>query len=246
VKQDIPILKVTNLTKKFSSGVYALNGVNLELFKGEILGILGPNGAGKTTLIHCILGIIVPIEGRIEVFGKGMRNSRNDILKHMNFASNNVFLPLSLTPYENLMVYALMYNVKRPKEKCTELLKLFDLYNFKDRPTRRLSSGQMMRLCLAKAIINDPEILLLDEPTAGLDPEISSKIRKLFIQLRDERGLAVIYTSHNLHEIEEISDRIVFIHKGKILAEVRTGDILKRYGVRNLEEFYFKILENER
>jgi len=237
-------LKVRNLTKRFGD-VYALNGVSLELSRGEILGILGPNGAGKTTLIHCLLGIIVAIEGTIKVFGKDMSTSRGDILKRMNFAASYVLLPLSLTPYENLMVYALMYDVERPRQRCIEVLKLFDLYDLKDRPARRLSSGQMMRLCLAKAVINEPEILLLDEPTAGLDPEISVRTRKLFRYLRDEKGLAVIYTSHNLHEIEEISDRIILINKGEIVAEGRVKDLPERYAVRNLEEFYFKLLKNE-
>nr|HID58388.1 ABC transporter ATP-binding protein [Desulfobacterales bacterium] len=240
----MPILKVRNLTKRFGD-VYALNGVSLELSRGEILGILGPNGAGKTTLIHCLLGIIVAIEGTIKVFGKDMSTSRGDILKRMNFAASYVLLPLSLTPYENLMVYALMYDVERPRQRCIEVLKLFDLYDLKDRPARRLSSGQMMRLCLAKAVINEPEILLLDEPTAGLDPEISVRTRKLFRYLRDEKGLAVIYTSHNLHEIEEISDRIILINKGEIVAEGRVKDLPERYAVRNLEEFYFKLLKNE-
>lgn len=237
-------MKVRNLTKRFGD-VYALNGVSLELSRGEILGILGPNGAGKTTLIHCLLGIIVAIEGTIKVFGKDMSTSRGDILKRMNFAASYVLLPLSLTPYENLMVYALMYDVERPRQRCIEVLKLFDLYDLKDRPARRLSSGQMMRLCLAKAVINEPEILLLDEPTAGLDPEISVRTRKLFRYLRDEKGLAVIYTSHNLHEIEEISDRIILINKGEIVAEGRVKDLPERYAVRNLEEFYFKLLKNE-
>jgi ABC-2 type transport system ATP-binding protein len=237
------ILKVKGLSKAFGD-VYALRDVNVELSKGEIIGILGPNGAGKTTLIHCILGLIAPTKGSIETFGMDLPQSRVEILKRMNFASNYVSLPLSLTLYENLMIYALMYEVPSPAERCDEVLKLFDLINLRKKTTRKLSSGQMMRLSLAKAMINNPEILLLDEPTAGLDLEISLRTRTLLKELRDEKGLSVIYTSHNLQEMEEVSDRIIFLHGGRVIAEGRESDLLNRYGVRSLEEFYFKVLQN--
>ncbi len=238
------ILKVSGLSKVFGD-VSALRDVSLELQEGEILGILGPNGAGKTTLIHCILGLIVPTGGTVEAFGMDIFAHRVEVLKHMNFASNYISLPLSLTPWENLLVYALMYEVPGPKERCKEVLRLFDLYDLKDRPTRKLSSGQMMRLCLAKAMINNPDVLLLDEPTAGLDPEIANKTRGLLKHLRDEKRLSVIYTSHNLNEMEEVSDRVLFLHKGKVLAEGTSEELLGSYGVRSLEELFFKVLKSE-
>ncbi len=238
------VLTVTDLGKDFGD-ITALESVSLELAQGEILGILGPNGAGKTTLIHCILGLITPTHGMIEAFGMDIHAERAGILRRMNFASNYVSLPLSLTPWENLMVYALLYEVPDRKERCREVLRLFDLYPLKDRPLRRLSSGQMMRLSLAKAIINNPEILLLDEPTSGLDPEISLKARDLLKNLSRGRGLSVIYTSHNLKEMEEVSDRLLFLNRGKVHAMGTPRDLLKRYNVTNLEEFYFKVLQGE-
>lgn len=240
----MPVIRIANLSKVFGD-VLALKGVNIDLLKGEILGILGPNGAGKTTLIQSILGLVLPTDGTIEAFGMDLNSNRVEVLKRMNFASNYVSLPFSLTPYENLMIYALMYEVPKPVERCKEVLRMFDLYPLKDRPTRRLSSGQMMRLSLAKAMINDPEVLLLDEPTSGLDPEIANRTRKLLKRLRDEEGLSVIYTSHNLKEMEEVSDRVIFLHKGEVIATGRAEDLLRQYDAHSLEEFFFKVLGQE-
>ncbi len=238
------ILKVEKISKTFGS-VTALNKVDLKLSRGEILGILGPNGAGKTTLIHCLLGLIIPTEGEIEVLGMNMQNKRVEILRHMNFASSEVSLPMTLTPFENLKVYALLYSVPQYKERCLELLRLFDILSLKDISTRKLSSGQMMRLRLAKSLINKPDILLLDEPTAGLDPEIAKKTRELLIRLRDQEGLSVIYTSHNLREVEEVSNRILFLNKGVIIAEGNTDDLKGRYRAGDIEEIFFKIIKDE-
>ena len=220
--------------------------MSFDLLTGEILGILGPNGAGKTTLIHCLLGLIAPTSGKIEVFGLEFSRHRIKILERMNFASNYVSLPLSLTLWENLMVYALIYRVPQPGKRCHEMLKLFDLEGLATSPARRLSSGQMMRLCLAKALINDPEILLLDEPTAGLDPEMARKTRKLLKRLRQERGLSVIYTSHNLKEMEEISDRVALICEGRLLALGSAEEIRSRFAAQNLEEAFFRALEEKK
>ncbi|MEW6215842.1 MAG: ABC transporter ATP-binding protein [Nitrospirota bacterium] len=238
------VLRVSGLSKVFD-GIYALKRVSFELSRGEILGILGPNAAGKTTLIHLILGLITATEGMIEVFGKDLRENRREILRRINFASNYVSLPLSLTPWENLMVYALMYEVNNPLDRCTKVLTQFELYNLKNIPSRRLSSGQMMRLSLAKAMINNPEILLLDEPTAGLDPEIAKKTRQLLKRLRDERGLSVLYTSHNLWEMQEVSDRVLLLQKGEVKVEGPSGELVGKYGVQSLEELFFKVLRHE-
>ncbi|MEW6002243.1 MAG: ABC transporter ATP-binding protein [Nitrospirota bacterium] len=234
------ILKVEGLSKKFDN-VYALKGVSFELSRGEILGILGPNGAGKTTLIHSILGLITPTEGRIKIFGKELRGNRVDILKRVNFAANYVLLPFSLTLWENLMVYAFIYEVENPPKRCGEVLELFELYHLRNMLTRKLSSGQMMRLTLAKAMINDPEILFLDEPTAGLDADIAKKTRQLLKSLCKERGLSVLYTTHNLLEMQEVSDRVLFLQR-EVLAAGTSTDLLNRYNVTNLEELFFKVL----
>ena len=164
----------------------------------------------------------------------------------MNFASNYVSLPLGLTLQENLMVYALMYGVAAPRARCAEVLRMFELYDLKDKRAKTLSSGQMMRLCLAKALINDPEILLLDEPTAGLDPEIARKTRQLLVSLSRQRGLSVIYTSHNLWEMQEVSDRVLFLKKGEVILEGEGRDVLGSYEAASLEELFFKVIEGKR
>jgi len=235
------VLEAKNVKKTFD-GIAALKGVSFELEKGEILGVFGPNGAGKTTLIHIILGLILPTGGEVRIFGKELRKDRSEILARMNFASNYAQLPMTLTPFENLMVYALMYGVERPRERCAECLKLFGLYELKDRRSRSLSSGQLMRLSLAKSLINDPEVLLLDEPTSGLDPEIAKKTRGLLKELARERGLSVLYTSHNLREIEEVSDRVIFLKSGEIIMTGKSQELLGRYKVETLEDLFFKVL----
>ncbi len=241
------IVETEGLGKSFESGSYALKDINFSLPRGCILGILGPNGAGKTTLIHLILGLILPTEGTIRIFGKVLSpGTRTEILGRLNFASNYVFLPQTLTLWENLMVYAIMYEVPDPSRKCAEVLRMFDLYEKRHKRARTLSSGQMMRLCLSKAMINDPEVLLLDEPTAGLDPEIARKTRQLLVGLSRERGLSVIYTSHNLWEMQEISGRVLFLDGGLVQLEGPSADLIGRYDVKNLEELFFKVLESGR
>lgn len=236
------ILRAEGIRKIFN-GTVALDNVSFDLKKGEVLGVIGPNGAGKTTLIHILLGLITPDEGYVEVFGKDLKKNRAEILHRMNFASNYVSLPLSLTPWENLLVYALIYNVNDPEKRCSEVLELFELTDVCNRPSRRLSSGQMMRLALAKCMINDPQILLLDEPAASLDPEIALRIRKLLRRMCIEKGVSIIYTSHNLRDIEEISDRILFLERGKIVAIEEKSVLIEKYGT--LEGFFFRSLYNE-
>ncbi len=240
------VIEARGLGKSFERGIFALRAVNFSLSRGQILGILGPNGAGKTTLIHLLLGLIVPTEGEILVFGERLApKTRGKILRRMNFASNYVSLPLSLTLRENLMVYAHMYEVPSPGSKCAEALRMFELYHLKDKQTKTLSSGQMMRLCLSKALINDPEILLLDEPTAGLDPEIARKTRQLLVKLSRQKGLSVVYTSHNLWEMQEVSDRVLFLRGGEVLLEGPGREVLGQYEAASLEELFFKIIEGK-
>ncbi len=238
------ILEVSGL-KKIFNGVVALNDVSFHLQRGEILGILGPNGAGKTTLIHCILGLIRPSEGKVNIFGYDITRHRSEILKRVNFASNYVSLPYSLTPFENLMVFANLYEIKDPVDRCNRMLKLFELEQYRNKPTRRLSSGQLMRLNLAKALLNRPELLLLDEPTAGLDPEIAKKTRELLLRLAHTEGISVIYTSHNLKEMEEVSKRILFLNRGVVIADGMVKNLIRQYKSKTLEEFYFKVIGNE-
>ncbi len=235
------VLRVESLSKSFD-GVPALLNVSFELKAGEILGVVGPNGAGKTTLINCLLGLVTPSGGRILYFGLDLFRERSRVLQQVNFASNYVALPLSLTLRENLRVYAHLYQVPSPEERIKEVLELFGLWHRRDEPARKLSSGQMMRLCLAKALLNRPRVLLLDEPTAGLDPEVAHRTRELLKDLRRSSGLSVLITSHNLHEIEEISDRLLIIQAGQVRAFGRVSELLARFGVEDLEDLYFRLI----
>ncbi len=235
------VLRVEDLSKSFN-GLKALTKVSFSLRAGEILGVVGPNGAGKTTLINCLLGLVTPTSGRILYFGYDLFQERPKVLRQVNFASNYVALPLSLTLRENLKVYAHLYEVPSPEERIREVLELFGLWQRRNEPTRRLSSGQMMRLCLAKALLNRPRVLLLDEPTAGLDPEVAHRTRELLRELKHSWGLSVLITSHNLYEIEEISDRVLIIQGGEIKALGRVEELLSRFAVEDLEELYFRLI----
>lgn len=236
-------LKIEQLTKQFNT-IKAIDNISLAISKSEIVGVLGPNGAGKTTLINCILGLIRPDHGKITVFGKDISKHRSEVLRRINFGSNYVSLPYSLTPYENLMVFANLYEVKNPSDRCRELLELFGLDAHANKPTRRLSSGQMMRLNLAKALLNSPDLLLLDEPTAGLDPGIARKTRELLITLVKQENVTVIYTSHNLHEMEEVAERVIFLNKGRIIADGSPKELMRTESTETLEELFFKMIEN--
>ncbi len=234
------VLEVEELTKCFGK-VCALKKISFSLHVGEILGVVGPNGAGKTTLINCLLGLVLPTAGKICYFKKDLFHNRSQILKKVNFASSYVALPLSLTLEENLLVYAHIYELKAPRARVEEALKTFGLYEKRKQRTRTLSSGQMMRLCLAKALLNRPQVLLLDEPTAGLDPEIAQKTRELILSYTRREKTAVIFTSHNLSEVELISDRILILQKGQLKALGRVSELLKKFGAQNLEELYFQL-----
>ncbi|MBX6422245.1 ABC transporter ATP-binding protein [Thermosulfurimonas sp. F29] len=238
------VLEVKGLSKEFAEK-RALSGLSFRLRRGEFLGIIGPNGAGKTTLLNCLLGLVTPTEGEIRFFGLELEKHRTHILSRINFASNYVGLPLSLTVFENLLVYGLLYGVPGIRTRAEQLLRLLDLWEMRDQKTRHLSSGQMMRLCLAKALINDPEVLLLDEPTAGLDPEMAEKVRRLIREYQRKRGLSVIFTSHNLREMEDLSDRVILLNEGQILTEGSPEDLCRRFGGRDLEEVFFKALHRK-
>ncbi len=233
------VLSVKGLFKRFGN-TEALVDVSLNLSRGEVLGVLGPNGAGKTTLINILLGLITPDSGEILYFGSDFRKHRSEVLQRINFGSTYAALPYSLTLAENLKVYARVYGV--PVQRCYELLEVFDLAHLKDVPARRLSTGQMTRLCLAKALLNRPEILLLDEPTAGLDPEMARRSRYTIMELVRKHSMAVLYTSHNLKEVQEVAHRVMFLHEGRVIAQGPTDEILRSTGSSSLEEFFFQVL----
>lgn len=238
------IVEVKNLKKAFNSFT-AVDDVSFEISKGEILGLLGPNGAGKTTIIHMLLGLTVPTAGHISIFGMDLGKNRKEILNDINFSSSYVSMPLSLTVKENLRIFAMLYGIKNREEKIDGLIRAFEIYDIGDKLVRKLSSGQITRLCLAKALLNDPKLLLLDEPTASLDPDIADKTRTLLKRFREEKGLTILYTSHNMKEMEEMSDRIVFLNKGKIIAAGRPEDVVKEFEKESLEEVFIKVARGE-
>ncbi len=240
-----PVVEVNGLTKTFKS-LRAVDNVSFDIYPGEILGLLGPNGAGKTTIIHMLLGLTTPTSGDINVFGFDLKKNREKIIQDVNFSSSYASMPNSLTVKENLKVFARLYKVKKKEERISELLKIFEIEAIEDKLVRHISTGHQTRLNLAKALINNPKILFLDEPTASLDPDIADKTRNLLKSIKKNRNLSILYTSHNMKEMEEMSDRIIFLHKGRIVAEGRPEEIIKNFRKKNLEEVFLKVAREEK
>lgn len=234
------VVEVRNLTKIFN-GVKAVDDISFDIYEGEILGLLGPNGAGKTTIIQMLLNVITPTSGRIRIFGMGLERHREEILSSVNFCSTYVSMPHSLTVEENLRFFARLYGIKKFEKKIEDLLRSFNIERERSRLTRTLSSGMLARLYLAKSLLNDPRILFLDEPTASLDPDIADRTRRMLKGIRERSGLAILYTSHNMKEMEEMSDRIIFINKGRLVANGSPRDIVERFKEDDLEDVFLKI-----
>ncbi len=217
-----PVLEVKHLTKKFGSPPHefiAVNDVSFSLKEGEIVGLLGPNGAGKTTTIHMMLGVMKPTEGDINYFGKSLYSHREEIMVRVNFSSSYIDLPWRLSVFENLDVMARLYSVKNRRERIEELLHIFGIGHLMNNRMGDLSSGQKTMVYLTKAFLNHPSILLLDEPTASLDPDIARKVRTFILEERDRHKTSMVFTSHNMAEVEEVCDRVIFINHGRIIAE---------------------------
>jgi len=221
------VLQVKNLTKKFGRFT-AVNDVSFSLKEGEILGLLGPNGAGKTTTIDMLLGLIKPTAGSISIFGQPFEENRSEILKQMNFSAAYVNLPWRLKVWENLYTFARLYEVDDFPQKVDRLLSEFKIKDLKDRMTDSLSSGQLTRLYLCKAFVNDPRLLLLDEPTAFLDPDVADLTRKYIVDKVKRTKSSVLFTSHNMAEITEICDRVIFLSRGKIIAQDTPAGLAKK------------------
>ena len=235
-----PVLHVQHLVKRFGEFV-AVSDISFDIRPGEILGLLGPNGAGKTTTIQMLLGVVTPTAGSIHMFGLDLVANREVILQQVNFSSTYVSLPQALTVEENLWVIARLYGLSQIQERVDDIVKRLEMGEFRHKVTRKLSSGQSTRLGLAKAFLTEPKILFLDEPTASLDPDIAQKIRSFLKEERRLSGLSVLYTSHNMREMEEMSDRIIFLQRGKIVAEGTAQEIVARFGQADLEEVFVKL-----
>jgi ABC-2 type transport system ATP-binding protein len=240
-----PVLDVTDLRKRFGD-FPAVDGISFSIKPGEILGLLGPNGAGKTTTIQMLLGLVTPTAGSIRMFGMDLSTHREAILQRVNFSSTYISVPQSLTVEENLWVVARLYGLSDIPRRVGEIVKKLEMEEFRTKVTRKLSSGQMTRVTLAKAFLTEPRILFLDEPTASLDPDIAEKIRALLKEERRSSGLSILYTSHNMREMEEMSDRIIFLQRGKIVAEGTAQEIVRRFGQADLEEVFLKLARESR
>jgi ABC-2 type transport system ATP-binding protein len=235
-----PVLRVSHLRKQFGDFT-AVEDVSFSIQPGEILGLLGPNGAGKTTTIHMLLGLITPTAGAIEMFGMELAAHREQILQQVNFSSTYISMPMALTVEENLWVVGRLFGLSDIHRRVDDIVKKLEMEEFRHKVTRKLSSGQMTRLTLAKALLTEPKILFLDEPTASLDPDIAHKIRALLKEERRSVGLSILYTSHYMREMEEMSDRIIFLQRGRIVAEGTARAIIARFGQADLEEVFLKL-----
>lgn len=230
-------LKVAALVKEYGS-FRAVDNITFGAGRGEIVGLLGPNGAGKTTTINMILGILEPTGGSIEVLGKNLKEHRTEIVKQMNFAALYAQMPGNLTVYQNLYVFGRLYEVRNLKEKIKSLLRDFDLGSFAKTKAGLLSSGELTRLNLAKALINEPSLLLLDEPTASLDPSVANFIRERIKNWVAQTRTTVLWTSHNMYEIEAVCDRVLFLSHGRILLTGNPRTLPAEHGKKDLEELF--------
>ena len=236
-------IEIKNLSKQYN-GFLAVKNISFNIEKGSIVGLLGPNGCGKTTTIGMMLGLIKPTTGDVFINDQNIENENNrtKILEKVNFISPYVELPKKLTVEENLKVYGSMYGVNNLKEKILELMEQLNLLEFKSRKTGELSSGQKNRVSLAKALINDPEILLLDEPTASLDPDVGDYIRGYIENFASKKSATILLASHNMNEVERLCGEVMMMKKGKIIDQGTCSNLINKHGRKNLEETFLKIV----
>ena len=235
-------IEIKNLSKEYNN-ILAVKNINFTINKGSIVGLLGPNGCGKTTTIGMMLGLIKPTSGTVFINGQNIENEKNrtNILEKMNFISPYVELPKKLTVEENLKVYGRLYGVKNLKDKISDLMQKLSLTEFRTRPTGELSSGQKNRVSLAKALINDPEILFLDEPTASLDPDVGDYIRGFIEDYASNKGATILLASHNMNEVERLCYEVLMMKNGEIIDKGKCDDLINKHGRKNLEEVFLKL-----
>ncbi|MDB5105953.1 MAG: transporter, ATPase subunit [Fibrobacteres bacterium] len=240
VRPPMQVLSVQSLAKRYGS-TEAVRDISFHVGPNEIVGLLGPNGAGKTTTINMILGVLEPTSGAIHIEGLDLAARRTQALSRTNFAAVYAPLPGNLTVYHNLRIFGLIYGVEGLRDRIEELLIHFDLVGFRNAKCGVLSSGEQTRVALAKAMLNKPRLLLLDEPTASLDPAMASDIRRHIRAFADEGKGGVLWTSHNMYEVEEVCDRVLFLSRGRILLEGDPKALAGKYGKRSLEELFIAV-----
>ena len=227
-------LEVKNLTKKFGAFT-AVDGISFELEEGEILGFLGPNGAGKTTSLQMLIGSLTPTSGEIDYFGKSLFKHREEILDQLNYSTTYTSLPWNLSVEENMKFISYLYKIPNRKKRLEKIIETFKLSDLMKKRVGTLSAGQKTRLNLAKAFINFPKVLLLDEPTASLDPDIAKYLRDFILEERKEYKVSILFTSHNMKEVEEICDRVIFINSGKVIANDTPTKLAKKIDITQVE-----------
>ena len=233
-------LSIAGLRKVYGD-IVAVDGISFEVRPKEIVGLLGPNGAGKTTTINMVLGVLRPDAGTIKIEGVDVASNRSQALARTNFAAVYTPLPGNLTVFQNLRVFGLLYEVKNLAKRIEELLTEFDLEAFRDKKCGVLSSGEQTRVSLAKAMINHPQLLLLDEPTASLDPATAGEIRAGIRQFVRQGTSGVLWTSHNMYEVEDVCDRVLFLSHGKILLQGDPKRMPAEHGKKTLEELFIAV-----
>ena len=238
-------IEVINLSKSYKTKK-AVNNINFKINENEIVGLLGPNGCGKTTTIGMILGLLKPTSGQVLINGKNIENNKISILHKMNFISPYIELPKKLTVNQNLIVYGKLYNIQNLNERINFLSEKLRLGDLLDNITGELSSGQKNRVSLAKALINDPTVLLLDEPTAALDPETADFIRTFLEKLREEKKISVLLASHNMDEVKRLCNSVMMMKDGNIVDGGTPEDLIKKYGQKNLEEVFLEIVRKDK
>ena len=236
-------IKVINLKKTYGTKE-AVKNISFEIKENEIIGLLGPNGSGKTTTIGMILGLLKPTGGEVLINGLKIEENPIEILQKINFISPYIELPKKLTVKQNLIVYGKLYSVKNLNQKIDYLVSKLRLENLLNRVTGELSSGQKNRISLAKAIINDPRVLLLDEPTASLDPEIGDFVRTFLENYKKEKKVSILLASHNMDEVTRLCSSIMMMKNGLIIDQGKPNDLIKKHGRKNLEEVFLKLVRS--
>tara|TARA_B100000161_G_C33504877_1_gene393524 strand:+ start:282 stop:1013 length:732 start_codon:yes stop_codon:yes gene_type:complete len=238
-------IQIKNLTKIYKKYL-AVNKINFQIEKNKTIGLLGPNGCGKTTSIGMMLGLISPTEGKILIDNKDIKDfKRNEILSRLNFASPYVELPKKLTVKQNLEVYGRLYGIENLNKRIEDVSNDLDIKNFFNTKTGELSSGQKNRVSLAKSLINNPEILFLDEPTASLDPDIGDFVRSYIQEYKSKNKVTIILASHNMSEVERLCDSVIMMRKGKIIDEGTCKSLIQKHGRNNLEDTFLKLARSK-
>ena len=238
-------IEVINISKIYKSKL-AVNNISFKINEDEIIGLLGPNGCGKTTTIGMILGLLKPTQGQIFINGLNFEKNKTSILKQMNFISPYIELPKKLQVKQNLIVYGKLYNVENLNDRIDYLSKKLRLEKLLDKLTGELSSGQKNRVSLAKALINDPKVLLLDEPTASLDPETGDFIRTFLEDYKKEKKISILLASHNMDEVKRLCNSVLMMKEGNIVDKGTPDELIKKHGRKNLEEVFLKIARHDK